>query len=91
MDRPDNLSESESAASEDTLKPANTCVLVIFCIAGDLTKRLLYPAICNFGSRGLLDENFCIVGVAMEPYKDESFRNQQSLAEATQCVLANGI
>jgi glucose-6-phosphate 1-dehydrogenase len=76
MDRPDDVSESKSAASEDTLKPANPCVLVIFGIAGDLTKRLLYPAICNLGSSGLLDENFCIVGVAMEPYTDKSFRIQ---------------
>jgi len=55
-------------------KPANPCVLVIFGIAGDLTKRLLYPAICNLGSSGLLDKNFSIVGVAIESYTEESFR-----------------
>ncbi len=57
-------------------KPANPCVLIIFGIAGDLTKRLLYPAICNLGSENLLDENFCIVGVSMESYTDETFRTQ---------------
>lgn len=59
-----------------TRKPANPCILVIFGIAGDLTKRLLFPALCNLGSEGLLDENFCIVGVSQEPYTNESFREQ---------------
>jgi len=57
-------------------KPANPCTLVIFGIAGDLTKRLLFPALCNLGSAGLLDENFCIVGVAKEHFTDQSFRKQ---------------
>ncbi len=57
-------------------KSANPCVLVIFGIAGDLTKRLLYPALCNLGSKGLLDENFCIVGIAMEQYTTKSFHTQ---------------
>ena len=63
-------------ATQPQRKPANPCILVIFGIAGDLTKRLLFPAICNLGSDGLLDENFCIVGVAIEPYTTESFRKQ---------------
>jgi len=56
-------------------KPASPCILVIFGIAGDLTKRLLFPAICNLGSNGLLADNFFIVGVAKEPFNDESFRD----------------
>jgi len=50
--------------------------LVIFGISGDLTKRLLYPAICNLGGQGLLDKNFRIVGVAIESYTTEIFRQQ---------------
>jgi glucose-6-phosphate 1-dehydrogenase len=57
-------------------KPANPCILVIFGIAGDLNKRLLFPAICNLGSNDLLDENFCIVGVSIEPFNDQTFREQ---------------
>jgi len=57
-------------------KPATPCILVIFGIAGDLTKRLLYPAICNLGSKGLLDESFSIVGVAIEKFTTRSFHNQ---------------
>ena len=66
----------ELDAPQPARKPANPCVLVIFGIAGDLTKRLLFPALCNIGSNGLLDENFCIIGVAIEPYTDASFREQ---------------
>lgn len=57
-------------------KPANPCILVIFGIAGDLTKRLLYPAICNLGSNGLLDKNFSIVGIAKEDFTTETFRQE---------------
>lgn len=60
------------------LKPAPPCVLIIFGIGGDLTKRLLYPAICNLGSKGLLDKRFSIVGVATRPHTTESFREQLS-------------
>lgn len=56
------------------IQPAHLCILVIFGISGDLTKRLLYPAICNLGSKGLLDEKFCIVGVAQDAYNNETFR-----------------
>lgn len=57
-------------------KPANPCVLVIFGIAGDLTKRLLLPAICNLGCQGLLPENFCIVGFSKENFDTNSFHKQ---------------
>jgi glucose-6-phosphate 1-dehydrogenase len=76
MDQAENLATSTAKASHLARKPAHPCILVIFGIAGDLVKRLLYPAICNLGSEGLLDENFCIVGVAQEPYNNESFREQ---------------
>lgn len=58
------------------MQPANLCTMVIFGIAGDLTKRLLYPAICDLGSRGLLDKNFGLIGVAAEKFTTKSFRLQ---------------
>lgn len=75
MEQHDHLSV-EKNAPKFANTPANPCVLVIFGIAGDLTKRLLFPALCNIGSQGLLDENFCIIGVAIESYTDTSFREQ---------------
>jgi glucose-6-phosphate 1-dehydrogenase len=62
------------AQAKQKVKPANPCVMVIFGMAGDLTKRLLFPAVCNLGSNGLLDKNFTVVGVAADDYTTDSFR-----------------
>ena len=42
--------------------PAEPCVLVIFGGSGDLTKRLLVPALYNLACDGLLSDRFAIVG-----------------------------
>lgn len=75
MDQCNNLSSTENNYTNKR-RPANPCVLVIFGIAGDLTKRLLFPAICNLGSWGFLNENFYILGVSKETYTTETFRDQ---------------
>lgn len=75
MDTRDNRSHRKKILASNR-KPASPCILVIFGIAGDLTKRLLFPAICNLGSNGLLDKNFCIIGVAKEHYTDKTFHAQ---------------
>ena len=56
--------------------PANPCIMVIFGMAGDLTKRLLYPAICNLGGAKLLDKNFTVIGVAVDDYDTASFKKE---------------
>ncbi|WP_322014194.1 glucose-6-phosphate dehydrogenase [Paraburkholderia sp. J12] len=43
--------------------PAPPCTLVIFGAGGDLTQRLLMPALYNLTVDGLLDEGMKIVGV----------------------------
>ncbi|WP_322103082.1 glucose-6-phosphate dehydrogenase [Paraburkholderia sp. J41] len=43
--------------------PAPPCTLVIFGAGGDLTKRLLMPALYNLTVDGLLDESMQIIGV----------------------------
>ncbi len=75
MNQQENSSEANES-SQSIRKVADPCTLVIFGITGDLTKRLLFPAICNLGSYGMLDENFCIIGVAIEPYTNEDFRKK---------------
>jgi len=55
-------------------KSAPACIMVIFGAAGDLTKRLLLPALCNLGSTGLLPQNFLFIGVARNEHTTESFR-----------------
>src|SRR4030065_801405 len=69
---------SESAASGTHERPADPCAFVIFGASGDLTKRLLMPAIYNLACDGLLPQNFAIVGTAKTDLNHESFREQMS-------------
>ncbi|MEO9191475.1 MAG: glucose-6-phosphate dehydrogenase [Acetobacteraceae bacterium] len=43
--------------------PPGPCAMVIFGAGGDLTKRLLVPALYNLSRTGLIPEHFAIVGV----------------------------
>jgi glucose-6-phosphate 1-dehydrogenase len=43
--------------------PAPVCTLVIFGALGDLTKRLLMPALYNLAGMHLLDPDFKIIGI----------------------------
>jgi glucose-6-phosphate 1-dehydrogenase len=56
--------------------PAGPCTMVIFGAGGDLTKRLLIPGIYNLAVSKLLPEQFAIVGVSIEPFSTEQFREQ---------------
>ncbi|MER2267867.1 glucose-6-phosphate dehydrogenase [Methylobacterium oxalidis] len=53
---------------------APPCTLVIFGAAGDLTKRLLMPALYNLSGAGLLAEGFGILGVDHNDNTDEGLR-----------------
>jgi glucose-6-phosphate 1-dehydrogenase len=53
---------------------ADPCSLVIFGASGDLTHRLLLPALYNLGVAGLLPEAFALVGVARSEQSSEAFR-----------------
>jgi len=64
--------------SQKAQAPANPCVLVIFGASGDLTKRLLMPAFYNLACDGLLPSQFAIVGIAMDDFTTESFREKMS-------------
>jgi glucose-6-phosphate 1-dehydrogenase len=45
-------------------KKAGNCCFVLFGVTGDLTHRLVIPALYNLAAGNLLPENFCLVGVA---------------------------
>jgi glucose-6-phosphate 1-dehydrogenase len=51
-------------------------VLVILGASGDLTKRLLVPALHNLACDGLLPEAFAVVGMARRPLSSAEFRDQ---------------
>ncbi|HWF96062.1 MAG TPA: glucose-6-phosphate dehydrogenase [Xanthobacteraceae bacterium] len=57
-------------------KPAGPCTIVIFGAAGDLTKRLLVPALYNLRCEKLLPEEFAVVGIARSRQEDETFRRE---------------
>ena len=59
-------------------RPADPCVLVIFGASGDLTKRLLMPALYNLHCDGLLSDRVAIVGMAMDDLTTEVFRDRLS-------------
>ena len=54
------------------------CVLVIFGASGDLTKRLLMPALFNLACDRLLPGRFAIVGIAMDEMTTEQFREKMT-------------
>ena len=57
-----------------TQLPAPSCALVIFGAAGDLTKRLLVPALYNLRCARLLPECFALIGISRAEKDNESFR-----------------
>jgi glucose-6-phosphate 1-dehydrogenase len=61
---------------------APSCALVIFGAGGDLTKRLLMPALYNLAAALLLDEDLQIIGVDRADFSDEAWR--MSLTETMQ-------
>jgi glucose-6-phosphate 1-dehydrogenase len=65
---------SAGADAPDTAPPSEPCVMVVFGASGDLTKRLLVPALYNLACDGLLSKNFALLGTAMDPLTTESFR-----------------
>ncbi len=64
-----------SAPPRRSPKPPGPCAMVIFGAAGDLTKRLLVPALYNLASTGLLPEHFTLIGVDMADITAEQWRD----------------
>jgi glucose-6-phosphate 1-dehydrogenase len=62
-------------ADKETAPPAPPCTLVIFGATGDLTRRLLMPALRNLRRDGLLPDDFALVGVASRERGDDGFRD----------------
>jgi glucose-6-phosphate 1-dehydrogenase len=66
------------ADAPETNQPSQPCVMLVFGASGDLTKRLLVPALYNLACDGLLSENFALLGTAMDPLTTDSFRERMS-------------
>src|SRR6201988_4522967 len=57
-------------------KQSDPCVMVIFGAAGDLTGRMLIPALYNLARAGLLSREFAVVGVARAQMSTDDFRKR---------------
>lgn len=58
------------------LKPADPCTLVLFGATGDLSKRLVVPALYNLEREGLLPEAFKLLGVSRGEDAADGWRDQ---------------
>ncbi|HVA27357.1 MAG TPA: glucose-6-phosphate dehydrogenase [Candidatus Baltobacteraceae bacterium] len=53
---------------------ADPCSIVFFGASGDLFKRMLLPAMYSLRSRGILPNDFALVGVSATAMTDDEFR-----------------
>jgi glucose-6-phosphate 1-dehydrogenase len=51
------------------------CSFVIFGVTGDLTHRLVIPALYNLAANDLLPEKFCVVGIARKGMSSDELRS----------------
>jgi glucose-6-phosphate 1-dehydrogenase len=58
------------------LRPQEPCAFVIFGASGDLTGRKLIPALYNLACQDLLPSGFAVLGFALTPMDDDTFREQ---------------
>ncbi len=70
------LAEQPATAAPHVGKQGDPCVMVIFGAAGDLTARLLIPALYNLARADLLSKEFAVLGVARAQMSDEDFRKR---------------
>jgi len=58
------------------IRPADPCAMVIFGATGDLTKRLVMPALYNLARTKVLPVNFALIGVARADGSAQSWRDE---------------
>src|SRR5216683_6454780 len=70
----DQLTKTDDAAEDDSAALAPSCAMVIFGAAGDLTKRLVVPALYNLVSAKQLPEGFRLIGVDLADKTPQDWR-----------------
>src|SRR5258708_26437473 len=87
--KPDPLTKPRSAPKNHGDPPvAPPCAMVIFGAAGDLTKRLVVPALYNLVNAKLLPDGFRLVGVDLAAKTAEEWR--RSLVDMMREFVAHG-
>ena len=59
---PENPFRVAQSSPQRRARPADPCAMVIFGAHGDLTKRLVVPALYNLSRTKVLPENFALIG-----------------------------
>ncbi|HLJ19025.1 MAG TPA: glucose-6-phosphate dehydrogenase, partial [Stellaceae bacterium] len=81
-------SAARNAQDDDKAPVAPPCAMVIFGASGDLTKRLLVPALYNLAVAKRLPDEFQLVGVARSQETSESWAS--SLTDMINEFVAHG-
>lgn len=68
------MTDVSSHPISDQKKP-DPCSFVIFGATGDLTHRLVIPALYNLAATGLLPDKFCVVGVTRKGMSSDALRD----------------
>jgi glucose-6-phosphate 1-dehydrogenase len=74
LDKPDGGARPKAAQQIASTTVAPPCAMVIFGAAGDLTKRLVVPALYNLANDHQLSEEFRLVGVDLTEMSPEQWR-----------------
>jgi len=74
--RTSRATQAVEAPPRRQARPADPCAMVIFGATGDLTKRLVVPALYNLARTNLLPQNFALVGTARTQGTTESWRDE---------------
>jgi glucose-6-phosphate 1-dehydrogenase len=80
--------DAEPAPQAERVPPAPPCAMVIFGAAGDLTKRLVVPALYNLAHTHQLADHFQLIGFDHNDGSTEQWR--QELSTAIEGFVAQG-
>src|SRR3984893_16426410 len=70
------LAEHPAVAPPRIGKQGDPCIMAIFGAAGDLTGRMLIPALYNLARANLLSREFAVLGVARAQMSNDDFRKR---------------
>src|SRR6266481_8221059 len=88
LDKQNQLTKPKVAAHAESAVVAPPCAMVIFGAAGDLTKRLVVPALYNLVNAKRLSKGFQLVGVDLAAKTTEDWR--QGLTDMMNQFVAEG-
>ena len=83
----DDAGPKSPPATAQRAAKAPPCTMVIFGAGGDLTRRLLIPAVYNLAKDKLLSDNFAIIAADRTPKPPEAYRD--TLAQGVRSFVSD--